>query len=78
MSNYCAIDFNSKNMMCKDNNDVIGKYSDNVKSINDVIPCTSAPSVNDNTWNCTDRGSCNMGDGSYKKWINNQTNLRRD
>lgn len=90
MSNYCVIDLKSNNnresatmsnSMCKDNSDVISKYSDNVKSINDVIPCTeynsNTPSnnlANVLAWNCTDRGSCNMGDGSYQKW---QTYLRR-
>ena len=76
--NYCMIDTKSSNM-CANSDNIIAKYSENIKSINDAIPC-SAPSVSNNNlanvvaWNCNDRGSCNMGDGSYQKW---QTNLRR-
>jgi len=71
MSNYCAIDFSSNSNLCKDNSDVITKYSEDVKSINDVTPCKEV-------WDCTDRGSCNMGNGSYQKWLNSQRDLRKE
>jgi len=80
MSNYCVLDLKSPNAMCANSDDDIVKYSEDVKSINDVIPCSSTPSSTPSAsvqWNCTDRGSCNMGDGSYQKWLS-ATNLRRD
>lgn len=75
--NYCMLDVKSTNGMCANSENIITKYSEDVK----LIPCTSAPSAsnNTNTWNCTDRGACNMGDGSYQKWlISQQTNLSKD
>jgi len=69
MSNYCEIDFNSANSMCKEiTNNIVTKY-------NDFVPCTgnntgAPPVFNNNTinanWNCNDRASCNMG------MVNNQ------
>ena len=78
MLNYCSIDFKSPTM-CNDSNNNISKYSEDVNSINDVISCNKNNSSNLNSpsvfeWKCTDRASCNMGDGSYQKW---QTYLRR-
>jgi hypothetical protein len=67
------------NNMCANNDIVISKYSEDVKSINDVIPCSNTPSSSGTPsiqWNCTDRGSCNMGDGSYAKWLNSQKYLK--
>ena len=79
--NYCMVDMSSPNNICKKSDDTISKYSEEVKSINDVVPCNgNNPGVPSSTptpnWNCNDRGSCNMGDGSYQKWLN-QTSLRR-
>ena len=49
--------------------------SEDINSINDVIICNKNTSTNSNTpsvfeWRCNDRASCNMGDGSYQKWLN--------
>lgn len=70
--NYCMFDVKSSNM-CASSDTIITKYSEDVKA------CES-PSVSNNkldvvSWNCNDRGSCNMGDGSYQKW---KTDLRRN
>jgi len=74
MLNYCTIDFKSPTM-CKDSNNITPKYSEDINSINDVIICNKNTSTNSNTpsvfeWRCNDRASCNMGDGSYQKWLN--------
>lgn len=67
--NYCMVDISSPNNICKNSDTPISKYSEQVKSINDAVPCTGVPSSTPRQeWNCTDRGSCNMGDGSYQKW----------
>jgi hypothetical protein len=78
-SNLCVIDFSKQGMNCNENTTI--KYSEDIKSINDVIPCnttatntttntTTNTSINNNVvnanWNCTDRGSCAMGK-SYQK-----------
>jgi hypothetical protein len=70
-SNLCVIDFSKQGMNCNENTTI--KYSEDIKSINDVIPCnttTTNSSINNNVvnanWNCTDRGSCAMGK-SYQK-----------
>ena len=65
--NYCTINVQSPNM-CSITDNVITKYSEDVKLINDFIPCTPSTSIINS---CTDRGSCNMGDGSYQKWLTN-------
>ena len=75
-SSYCMLDVTSINPMCENKSDT-GNYSDEINSINDVIPCTNntpsvystrnANNIANSNWNCTDRGSCAMGDGSYKK-----------
>ena len=72
-SNICILDFSKPGMNCNNENPTI-KYSEDVKTINDVIPCnttTPSSSINNNVvnanWNCTDRGSCAMGKGIYQK-----------
>ena len=56
---FTVIDFNKQGMNCNNENSTI-KYSEDIKSINDVIPCnTTTPnsSINNNVvnsnWNCT-------------------------
>lgn len=68
--NHCTIDVKSSNM-CSTTDNLNTKYSEDVKLINDFIPCTSNTPSTSVVNNCTDRGSCNMGDGSYQKWLTN-------
>ena len=98
--NYCVIDLGSKGAACMNgstnssattnSSDILIKYSEDVKSISDVISCTTTNSsatnssatnsinnIVNSTWSCTDRGSCAMGDGSYANWLN-ITGNRRD
>ena len=56
---FTVLDFSKSGMNCNNENPTI-KYSEDVKSINDVIPCnTTIPnsSINNNVvnanWNCT-------------------------
>ena len=74
--NYCTIDNSKKGMNC-DNAIEISKYSEDVKSMNDFVACSttnsissatnsiSNSSVNNNVvnanWSCTDRASCALG-----------------
>jgi hypothetical protein len=80
MSNYCLIDLSSGNNMCQNSDNNLSKYSEDVKLINDVIPCyvTSPSSYNSSRskfnveWNCNNRASCALGEGIVTNY------LRRD
>jgi len=80
--NYCSIVVNSKGVVCGDL-DNTSKYSEDVQSISDFVPCTTTNSSATNSTttnssaansNSVDRGSTAMGDGSYTKWLNGINN----
>jgi hypothetical protein len=85
--NYCSIVVNSKGVVCGDL-DNTSKYSEDVQSISDFVPCTTTNSTTTNSTatnssatnssaansNSVDRGSTAMGDGSYTKWLNGINN----
>jgi hypothetical protein len=74
MSNYCLIDLSSGNNMCQNSDNNLLKYSDDVKSINDVIPCSENNTGYANAkfnvqWNCNDRASCALGTGIVANYL---------